>query len=109
MIVQLVGSSPEQGFGVDVDIAERRGDDGARRDFEVLALEADPDGSQVSATYHLDRFQKRDCVTPGAGPCPDRHLDQWQREDKGGNEKAHEHAENSRTSHKQNTGHGGRD
>ena len=74
MIVQLVGSSPEQGFGVDVDIAERRGDDGARRDFEVLALEADPDGSQVSATYHLDRFQKRDCVTPGAGPCPDGFL-----------------------------------
>ena len=36
-------------------------------------------------------------------------FDQWQREEKGGNEKAHEHADNSRTAHKQNTGHGGRD
>jgi hypothetical protein len=34
-------------------------------------------------------------------------FDQWQREDKRGNEKAHEHADNSHTAHKQNTGHGG--
>jgi hypothetical protein len=34
-------------------------------------------------------------------------FDLWQRGDKGGNEKAHEHAHNSRTSHKQNMGHGG--
>ena len=34
-------------------------------------------------------------------------FDHWQRDDKGGNEKAHEHAQNSRTSHKQNAGHGG--
>ena len=33
-------------------------------------------------------------------------FDQWQREDKGGNQKAHEHAHNSRTSDKQTTGHG---
>jgi hypothetical protein len=32
-------------------------------------------------------------------------FDQWQREDKGGNKKAHdEHAQNSRTSDKQNMG-----
>ena len=36
-------------------------------------------------------------------------FDQWQRKDKGGDKKAHEHAENSRTSDKQNTGGGGRD
>ncbi len=35
-------------------------------------------------------------------------FDQWKREDKGGNKKAHEHADNSRTAHKQNTGTGGR-
>ena len=35
-------------------------------------------------------------------------FDQWQREDKGGDKKAHEHAENSRTSDKQTTGTGGR-
>ncbi len=35
-------------------------------------------------------------------------FDQWQREDKGGNEKAHEKGEsNSRTAHKENAGHGG--
>jgi hypothetical protein len=34
-------------------------------------------------------------------------FDQWQREDKGGNKKSHEHSENSRTSDKQNRGHGG--
>ena len=32
-------------------------------------------------------------------------IDQWQREDMGGTKKAHEHAENSRTSDKQTTGH----
>ena len=37
-----------------------------------------------------------------------RDFDQWQRSDEGGNKKAHKHAENSRTSHKQNAGHGGR-
>jgi hypothetical protein len=36
-------------------------------------------------------------------------FDQWQREDKGGDKKAQEHAGNSRTSSKQNTGTGGRD
>jgi hypothetical protein len=36
-------------------------------------------------------------------------FDQRQRDDKGGNKKAHEHAENSRTSGKQNSGGGGRD
>ena len=35
-------------------------------------------------------------------------FDQWQREDKGGNKKSHEHADNSRTSHKQNDGTGSR-
>ena len=35
-------------------------------------------------------------------------FDQWQRSDEGGNKKAHEHAENSRTSDKQNSGTGGR-
>jgi hypothetical protein len=35
-------------------------------------------------------------------------FDQWQRSDKGGNEKSHQHARNSRTSSKQNAGHGGR-
>ena len=34
-------------------------------------------------------------------------FDQWQEKDKGGNKKAHEHAQNSRTSDKQNTGTGG--
>ena len=33
---------------------------------------------------------------------------QWQRKDVGGNKKSHQHARNSRTSHKQTTGHGGR-
>lgn len=33
---------------------------------------------------------------------------QWERRDVGGNKKAHGHAQNSRTSDKQNTGHGGR-
>ncbi len=36
-------------------------------------------------------------------------FDQWQHKDKGGNKKAHEHAENSRTSDKQATGTGGRE
>jgi hypothetical protein len=35
-------------------------------------------------------------------------FDQWQRKDTGGNKKAHGHAHNGRTSHKQSTGHGGR-
>jgi len=35
-------------------------------------------------------------------------FDQWQRGDKGGNKKSREHARNSRTSDKQNTGYGGR-
>lgn len=35
-------------------------------------------------------------------------FNQWEREDKGGNKKAHEHADNSRTADKQNTGTGGR-
>ena len=35
-------------------------------------------------------------------------FDQWQRRDEGGNKKAHKHARNSRTGHKQNAGHGGR-
>jgi hypothetical protein len=35
-------------------------------------------------------------------------FDQWQRRDVGGNKKAHRHARNSRTSDKQNAGHGGR-
>ncbi|HEY8593594.1 MAG TPA: hypothetical protein VIL42_12150 [Sphingomicrobium sp.] len=36
-------------------------------------------------------------------------FDQWQREDKGGNQKAHEKGEsNSRTGHKQNSGGGDR-
>ena len=35
-------------------------------------------------------------------------FDQWQRHDTGGNTKAHAHAQNSRTSHMQNAGHGGR-
>ena len=34
-------------------------------------------------------------------------FDHWQHEGKGGNKKSHEHAENSRTAHKQNAGHGG--
>jgi hypothetical protein len=34
-------------------------------------------------------------------------FDQWQRDDSGGNKKAHSHARNSRTSDKQNAGHGG--
>jgi hypothetical protein len=35
-------------------------------------------------------------------------FDEWQRDDKGGNEKAHEKPESdSRTAHKQNVGHGG--
>jgi hypothetical protein len=33
-------------------------------------------------------------------------FDHWQRGGKGGNEKSHEHEENSRTGHKQTTGHG---
>ena len=36
-------------------------------------------------------------------------FDQWQRADKGGNKKSREHAQNSRTSDKQNAGSGGRD
>ena len=36
-------------------------------------------------------------------------FDQWQREDKRGNKKAHEHPDNSTGAHKQNTGTGGRD
>ena len=35
-------------------------------------------------------------------------FDQWQRDDKGGNQKAHQHEQTSRTGHKQTTGHGGR-
>ena len=35
-------------------------------------------------------------------------FDQWQRADKGGNKKSHEHAQNSRTSDKQNAGGGER-
>ncbi|MFL6736915.1 MAG: hypothetical protein ACJ8F4_07640 [Sphingomonas sp.] len=35
-------------------------------------------------------------------------FDQWQRHDKGGNKKSQGHAHNSRTSDKQNSGHGGR-
>jgi hypothetical protein len=36
-------------------------------------------------------------------------FDQWQREDTGGNKKAHAKGESkSRTGHKQNSGHGGR-
>ena len=35
-------------------------------------------------------------------------FDQWQRDDKGGNQKSHQHEQNSRTGHKQTTGHGGR-
>jgi hypothetical protein len=35
-------------------------------------------------------------------------FDQWLRRDKGGNAKSREHAKNSRTSDKQNAGHGGR-
>ena len=35
-------------------------------------------------------------------------FDQWQRKDEGGNKKAHQHEENSRTGHKQTTGTGGR-
>jgi hypothetical protein len=34
-------------------------------------------------------------------------FDQWQRDDKGGNKKAHEHPLNSQSSDRQNTGHGG--
>ncbi len=34
-------------------------------------------------------------------------FDQWQRKDEGGNKKARGHARNSRTSDKQNGGHGG--
>jgi hypothetical protein len=35
-------------------------------------------------------------------------FDQWQKEDKGGNQKAHDKGESdSRTGHKQNNGHGG--
>jgi hypothetical protein len=34
-------------------------------------------------------------------------FDQWQRRDLGGNKKAHRHARNSRTAHKQSTGHDG--
>lgn len=33
-------------------------------------------------------------------------FDHWQHGDKGGNEKSHQHAENSRTTQKQTTGHG---
>jgi len=35
-------------------------------------------------------------------------FDQWQRSDTGGNKKARQHAHNSRTSDKQNSGTGGR-
>ncbi|MGE5563792.1 MAG: hypothetical protein ACM3ZV_10885 [Bacillota bacterium] len=35
-------------------------------------------------------------------------FDKWQRGDMGGNKKSHSHARNSRTSHKQNSGTGGR-
>jgi hypothetical protein len=35
-------------------------------------------------------------------------FDQSQRRDEGGNKKSHAHAHNSRTSDKQNAGHGGR-
>jgi hypothetical protein len=35
-------------------------------------------------------------------------FDQWQRSDRGGNKKAHSHARNSLTSHKQNAGSGSR-
>ena len=35
-------------------------------------------------------------------------FDQWQRNDKGGNKKSHQHARNSRTSSKQNAGNSGR-
>ena len=35
-------------------------------------------------------------------------FDQWQHEGRGGNKKSHSHARNSRTSHKQNSGGGGR-
>ena len=35
-------------------------------------------------------------------------FEQWQRKDEGGNKKSRQHARNSRTSDKQNTGHGGR-
>jgi|KBSSwiStaDraftv2_1062776.scaffolds.fasta_scaffold4297461_2 hypothetical protein len=35
-------------------------------------------------------------------------FDQWQRDDEGGNKKAHKHAQNSRTSDKQNAGSGSR-
>ena len=35
-------------------------------------------------------------------------FDQWQRADTGGNKKARGHPRNSRTSHKQNAGNGGR-
>ena len=35
-------------------------------------------------------------------------FDQWQRRDQGGNKKAHAHAQNSRTSDKQNAGSGSR-
>jgi hypothetical protein len=35
-------------------------------------------------------------------------FEQWQHEDKGGNQKSHDKGEsNSRTGHKQNSGHGG--
>jgi hypothetical protein len=36
-------------------------------------------------------------------------FDKWQRGNMGGNRKSHSHARNSRTSDKQNAGHGGRD
>ena len=35
-------------------------------------------------------------------------FDQWQRNDTGGNKKAHSHARNSRASHRQNSDRGGR-
>lgn len=35
-------------------------------------------------------------------------FDKWQRGNMGGNRKSHSHARNSRTSEKQNAGHGGR-
>src|SRR5215213_4155999 len=57
----------------------------------------------------LARTFTRGRSTPMTDEKKKGDFDQWQRDDKGGNEKAHEHAENSRTSHKQTTGSGGRD
>lgn len=77
LTVQLVSLGSAEDFGVDIEVAESRIDDGpTTRDFEVVALGAEREAGAAPATaaYHLDRFQKRECLAAGTGVCPDGFL-----------------------------------